>query len=253
MNSIERNIPSNEQSFFSRPVLTFLAIGLVAFTDSGLVNAAPLTLTFDANISQVQGDPGSLDLPFPLVVGRPINGKYVFQSEQDLLDIFLDGDLRKQAQVALTIGGVEITAVANFGLINSAGELERPTGPNSSVSLGYLSLTDVFPGWGGYFKNHYWDVGLVLLGHDGTIASTDDILDINKWNQLTTLRHLGLRFGQFEASQFKVVTIEASVGNFSAVPEPACIWLVYSVIPVALAHICFHRIFGSPPTLPNVS
>ena len=194
--------------------LAHYVLFIVVLTAGWLANvplfAAPITFHFDATISSIQGDVQSLNLPFSLNVGQQFTGKYSFASEEDLLDLFLNPGLGKQGTVSLILDGTEIEAVTNFGQLNSGypAEIDGPPPiPSSSISLGYLSPTDVIPGTG---------PGLLLVGPEGTISDPRDVLDINIWNQLDLLRRLELQFGYPNT-----VTVRATIGDFLAVPEPS--------------------------------
>jgi hypothetical protein len=166
-------------------------------------------LRFDGTVSEIQGDPAGHNLPFSLNVGEPITGEYVFASQQDLLDLFLHSWQGKQGQLALTIDGTAIQWPTNFGLLNSGGLVDingPPSAPNSSLFLGYIPQTDVFPGTG---------ASLWLVGADGTISTNEDILNVNAWNELNSLRRIEMQFGYPNP-----VTVRATIGNFIAVPEP---------------------------------
>ena len=184
------------------------------------VQAAPVVYQFEATISNVEGDPAPLNLPFSIAVGQQIAGKFTFQSDEDLLDIFLHHERGKQGLVTLSIDGMVLEALMNFGTLNDGGpvDINGPApAPNSSLSLGYISPTDAIPGWGGRTGvNHAWAAGLVFVGTEGTISGPEDVLDIDAWNQLTTLRRFGLQLGFPDT-----VLVQATVGDFVGVPEPS--------------------------------
>jgi len=224
-----------ELSPLNRPCELFAArsVFVVAcFVLCDVTKAAPLVFQFDATISQVQGAAVPLDVPFSLTVGQRIDAQYTFSESQDLLDLFSNPSLAKQGQIALTIDGVQFGALTNIGFLNSGVPVDinvplPPMGPTSSVSLGYVSHTDVFPGWGGSIGMHPCGAGLSLVGAEGTIVGPEDVLDFDKLNQLTTIRGLGLQFGYFQSGEFKIVTVAATVGDIVAVPEPSNEWLVF--------------------------
>src|SRR5689334_8063273 len=49
--------------------------------------AAPISFHFDATISQVFGDPSTLNLPFSFAVGEPVTATYTFSDVQTLLNV----------------------------------------------------------------------------------------------------------------------------------------------------------------------
>lgn len=196
-------------------------------------NGAPITFAFEATVSAVAGNPSAIELPFSLALGQQIKGRYSFESEEQLLDIFSNifpYEIEEIGRLSLGIEGMVIGAAANVGTINEdLIDINGPyPDPSSSISLGYgYYVTDVFPGWGGeQIAGYHFDAGIRLEGPVGTISGVDDVLDVRIWNQLTAKRSLGLSFGYFESNQFKVVTYSASVGNFVAVPEPTTCALV---------------------------
>ena len=97
------------------PLVT-AAICLFAVGAGGrMSHGAPIVFKFDATVSEVQGDVAALNLPFALAIGQQITGKYSFQSEEDLLDIFIHQARGKQGRVNLTIENTEFVASTNFG------------------------------------------------------------------------------------------------------------------------------------------
>jgi hypothetical protein len=218
----------------------FFALSLATLALTKLCDTlvgAEIRFEFEATISQVEGDVAALNLPFTLNVGQRIQGRYVFPNESDLLDIFLHHERGKQANVTLTIDSTQIEAAANFGLLNSAAVLDPPiVGPTSSIYLAYRSPTDVFPGWPGTIAGNLWNHRLILLGPDGLISESEQLLDVNSWNQLTLARHLELQFG-FP----NTVSVRSLVGDFLLVPEPSGNWLAGVLVAVALAYFLFRR------------
>lgn len=197
--------------------------------------AQPLRFNFEATISEIEGDTSALNLPFSLAVGDRIVGAYAFQNGQDLLDIFFRHELGKQGQVTLIIDETEIEAGANFGSVNDVGA--PPDGSQSSLFLGYVSPTDIFPGWGGYVDGHPWDAALTLVGAEGTISTPDDVLDISNWNELTTLRRLDLQFGYPNT-----VIVRTIVAGFNSIPEPSSAFMLWSALSIgALSRLSSNR------------
>jgi hypothetical protein len=132
--------------------------------------------------------------------------------------------------VRLSLEGSDYVAALNFMGINQGGRIDisdpTPPPPSSSISMYYLSPTDVIPGWGGGLGvGQHWGAGLLLLGPEGTITEAHDLLDISVWNQLTTERSLSLQFGYPDT-----VTVEATISDLTVVPEPASCLLVYPLI-----------------------
>jgi len=191
-----------------------------------LLPAAPVTFRFDAEISEVQGDVVALNLPFPLEVGLSFTGQYEFQSEQHLLNL-VAGLPTNEALVRLFIGNSELLAATNFGILNDGGPKDingPPTVPSSSISLGYFSLTDVFPpDLGG--RRGVAGVGLTLVGPLGVLSVPEDILSVAVWNELTILRQLGLNF-----DRLGTVSARATIGNFVEVPEPSSMQLFAAIL-----------------------
>ena len=205
----------------------FVIASLALFASGAAsVFGSPVTFRFEATINEVDGDALALNLPFPLAPGQQISGEYIFSGKQDFIDIFLHHELGKQGLATFTLDSIEIEATTNFGLLNSTGVLNPPiTGPTSSISLGYISPTDVFPGWPGNVAGHPWSHELILIGPDGTITSSDQLSDVAKWNQLNTLRRLELQFGYPDT-----VSVHATVGDFVAVPEPSSFVLTLALV-----------------------
>jgi hypothetical protein len=183
---------------------------------------APIVFKFDATVSEIQGDMAALNLPFSLAIGQTITGMYTFQSAEDLFDIFIHPERGKQGMVSVRINGTDVAAGVNFGSLNQDGP---PVGPNSSLFLGYVSPTDVYPGWGGSVAEHPAGVGLALVGPEGPILAPEDVLNVDTWNGLTTFRGLGISIGWPDT-----LSIQATVGEFVAVPEPSTIWLVWALL-----------------------
>ncbi|MCC7476514.1 MAG: hypothetical protein IT425_14070 [Pirellulales bacterium] len=228
-NCIRRHCPGCVLSVF---FLTF-----VYDPPSNIVRAAPVKYQFSATITQVQGDATALNLPFALHVGQQVNGCYSFATEQAMLDVFLHHELGVLGQVSLAIDGTEMPAAANLGLLNSVAILDPPiTGPTDSISLGYLSPTNVFPGWPGSVAGQLWTHDLVLVGADGTITAPEQLLDASTWNQLTMLRRLDIQFG-FP----NTVMVQAMVGDFIAVPEPTSDRLLHSLVGIGVAYALLAR------------
>jgi hypothetical protein len=224
-------------------VATFCAVLASA---GRITQAAPVVFAFEATISEVNGDATVLDLPFTLTVGQEIEGRYTFQSNEDMLDVFLNRERGTQGELFLTIDGIEIQAPTNFGSLNSLGVLDPPiVGPTSSILLDYISPTDVFPGWPGSVHGHLWSQRLLLVGTDGTITSPEHLLDVEAWNQLTTLRRLDLQFGFPDT-----VSVQAAVGDFFAVPEPSSAWIVWALVTCALAFFLFRKLLIRIQTAP---
>jgi hypothetical protein len=203
------------QRFYWPPVLgphslqhRILLLG-VLFVPGAILEAAPIAFRFDATITEVDGDPSPLNLPFSLSVGQQIAGKYSFQSEEDFLDVFLHPDRDKRGLLTLTIDGSELEARTNRGVLG-----------DRHVSFSYSSPTNALPGWGGFFAGHWWDPLLFLYGDEGTLSSPEDILNITAWNQLKTFRQLHLKFGYDISRDLPIVTVLASVGDLTVVPEP---------------------------------
>src|ERR1700716_3276593 len=77
--------------------------------------AAPIAFTFQATVTSLNGDFGSLNLPFTLTADQQISGTYTFASESDLIDIMLHPDygvrhpeLAKSGTLALNLGGTSL-------------------------------------------------------------------------------------------------------------------------------------------------
>jgi hypothetical protein len=206
--------------------------------------AEPINFQFKAMISEIAGDASALNLPFALNVGQQIHGKYSFQSEQDLLDIFVPRGVIKEGVVHLAIDGSEMAARTNFGLMNS-GPFDisaPPPGPNSSLFLGYISETDVIPGWGGLFGvAQPWGASLALVGNEGIVSVPEDVLNVATWNELKTLRRLSLQFGYPNT-----VTVQATVAGFHTVPEPTNFSLLSVLIVVTCNRLFQSNMVGSP-------
>ena len=218
------------------PIFTQLrltaVLAIAALLSALQLQAATATYSFQATINKVDGDLGEVILPFGLVAGQQISGTYTFASEQDLLNIFLNPSLGSAGVLTLTIGGVELSASVNAGG-NIAYILNPPIpGPYTRLSLGYFSPTDAYPGLPGNIAGQPWSHILTLIGPEGTISDPAQHLDSALWNQLTTLRQLNLLFG-FPTS----VKVQATVGDFVAVPEPSTIVLTFA----ALAFFPRHR------------
>jgi hypothetical protein len=207
-------------------ILCVVAMGIQARSEQ-------FQIQFEATISEIEVDPSALNLPFSLNLGQQISGQYIFQSKEELLDILLNPELGRQGVLTLTIDGTELEALINLGTLNDGGSVDingPPPEPNSSLSLGYSSPTDAIPGWGGRTGvNQAWGAGMVLVGPEGTISTSKDILNVEIWNQLTTLRRLGLQFGYPNT-----VLVQANVGSFAAVPEPSTAWLACALLAVTL-------------------
>jgi hypothetical protein len=189
--------------------------------------AGPITFHFDATISQVQGDPVPLNLPF--AVGQRLTATYTFGDLQSLLNVFTSLALGSHGDVAFTIGGAQGTATTNFGLINSSGAIGIP-GPNSSIGFGYFSLTDVFPGWNGGIAGHQANIDLTFLGDEGLVSDVTDILHQETWDQMTKLRNLSVDFGYFDHGDFKIVTFLANATQAVVTPEPSGVSMIMLLV-----------------------
>lgn len=184
-----------------------------------MAQAAPVTFRFEAEITEIEGDVAALNLPFSLSAGQVFLGQYSFNNPEGLLDIVQGIQSGNQGNVALNFEGTILEAVTNFGTLNDGGPIDinnpPPPGPKSSISLGYFPPTDVIPGWGGGLGLHPAGVSLALVGADGIITQPEDVLDVQTWNQLTTLRRLTMQIGYPVT-----VTIQVNIGSFVSVPEP---------------------------------
>lgn len=183
--------------------------------------AAPIVFQFDATISQILGDPATLNLPFSFAVGQPMTATYTFSDLQSLQNVSTSVALGSQGDVAFTIGGTQGTATINFIGLNDSSIPSLPGLPNSSVEFGYISLTDVFPGWNGVIANHPANIDLTLLGDEGVVSNVTDILNQATWNHLTKSRKLTVQLGYFDQSEFRTVTVLANVTQATVVPEPS--------------------------------
>jgi hypothetical protein len=193
-----------------RCITTILMACFAAEFSASVLHASSLILQFRATISQVQGDPALLNLPFTLAVGQPFTGKYSYADAQDLVDEFLRPARGTPGHLVLNIAGSPVDFTTNVATLNDGGVIdinEPPPGPSSSVFLGYRSLTDVYPGTG----PRMW-----IVGPEGTIANEQQILDISRWNQLTTNRRLDFEFGYPYT-----VSVQSTIGEFVVVPEPS--------------------------------
>ena len=200
--------------------LNIIAALLVASGDPiSPATAAPISFQFDATISQIDGDLWPLNLPFSLAVGQPMSATYKFNDVQTLLDIFTHSAFGSAGAVTFTMGVFQGTAISNFGLINSSGVIGVP-GPNSSVTFGYLSLTDVFPGWSGQIASNQANISLTFLGDEGVVSDATDILRQDTWEHLTKYRGLSVAFqGYFDQGDFKIVTVNADVTQAVVMPN----------------------------------
>ena len=177
------------------------------------LHAAPVRFAFQATINTVTGNSSAVSLPFGLAVGQQFSGSYNFASEQDLLNV-VRGTYLSVGSLKLNIGGVEISAAVNVG--NHFFYLNNPPIPGeySSLSLAYVSLTNVYPGMPGYVGTVPWSHMLTLKGPDGTISDPAQYRDVVAWNKLTTLRQLELQFGFPES-----IYVQATIGKFDIFPE----------------------------------
>ena len=205
-----------------------MVVVAIALMCGAAAEAAPIAFTFQATVTRVNGDLGALNLPFTLTTGQQISGTYKFASESDLIDIILHPEyywqhpeLAKSGTLALNIGGTSLS-----GSVNTTGNMlfDPPIsepGPLSTLSLGYFGPTN--HSHAGFIAGLSWDHQFTAVGPDGILAdpTTDPthFFDLAAWNQLTIRRGLLLAFGDF----FQVVTVETTVGNFSAVTEPAAV------------------------------
>jgi hypothetical protein len=189
--------------------VTCLSAAFVTIASSSC--ATPITFEFDASIAAVPPEFVALNLPYSLSVGQTIDGSYLFDSAQDLLDVFLHPELGKKGQISLAFAGNTVGAPVNTGLVDDANLYLPPVpGLKSSIELSYESPTNVaLP----------FDTVLRLQGPPGTITSIDDVLDVTVWNKLTTTRRLELRYLNPQSGQ-SIVAV-ASVGDVRAVPEPS--------------------------------
>jgi hypothetical protein len=159
------------------------------------------------------------------------------------MDIFLHHDRGKQGLLSLIIDGLEIASPTNFGIVNAGPPVDvnnpPPSAAVSSIQLGYASPTDAFPGFGGFIPGHAapWNAGLWLVGAEGVISRPQDILDIDNWNELATLRRLDLDFGYPET-----VSVRAIVGDFVGVPEPSSTYSVLVAVALIMAFFLFRSL-----------
>ncbi len=226
-------------------LLSSISLGSAIYWGASLSHSAPIEIGFKATVSEVDGDAAAITLPFSLSVGQQLKGRYSFDSEERLLEVFsyaFPNQQAKSGQLLLDVDSVIVGAGINTGSINfDLVEINGPPPvPSSSISLGYGNyFTDVFPGWGGQVAEYPYDTGLRLEGPVGTVLGVDDVLDVGIWNRLTTRRTLELVFGYFESNQFKVVSYTAIVGDFFTVPEPP-------------THVCFLIVVGFAAFAPRL-
>jgi hypothetical protein len=199
-------------------IAAFSVVSCIAISPA---TAAPVSFHFDATISQIEGDPSTLNLPFSFAVGQPLSAIYSFSDVQTLLNIFNNTSFISHGDIAFAIGGTQGTATTNFGMLNDSAIPSMPGQPNSSVEFGYLSLTDVFPGWNGTIANHPASIDLTFIGNEGVVSSVTDILNQGTWDQLIKYRKLTVQLGYFGQSEFRTVTVLADVTQATVVPEPS--------------------------------
>lgn len=221
-------------------LLTVLLIGLVAGTASQ-GHAEPVTLRFDAEVSSIQGDIDQFDLPFSVQPGDSFPGTLTFTTEEDLRAMLLGGvQPQPVGGLFLNIDGIQITNAFNFGSINKALiDLSNPQpnlGSKSAISLGWLPLTDAFPGFAGSVNGVPWNAEISLVGEDGIIGETESITSFDNWNALVESRRLILTFGATGAAR-----VDLTVGHFVVVPEPSTGCLAYFVAIVLAVYYRVHR------------
>jgi hypothetical protein len=216
--------------------LLFAAAVVCLATACPQAQATPVMFRFEATISNIEGDAASLNLPFSLTIGQQIAGKYSFQSEEELLDIFLHHEQGKRGEISLTIDSIEINAVTNVGTLNDSAFIDPPIPfTASSIVLGFAqsSETDSFM-FPGTVAGNPWNHQLDLFGPEGSITSTEQLLDVSVWNELGILRRLDLQFGFPDT-----ISVDTVVGDFSVVPEPCSVWLASVTIMLSLVKSLF--------------
>jgi len=189
---------------------SLLAVSAVAGTVT-----EPCPFRFDAEVTRVINSPNSPELRIAFEVGQVLSGRY-----------YLGGNAQSQFRadrIVIEIGNELLTYDINFA---SAGiGVLGDGGPSvtiaQSISLNYLSPTDVFPGWGGSAFEMDSDAFITLVGSSQTLTEGGIIPDISDWNDFSLSRQLNLTLGHPES-----ISIEATIGDFVLVPEPSANQLV---------------------------
>jgi len=193
---------------------------LLVFGMSSTLEAQPVILHFEATVTAIQGDLSQLDVPFTLGAGESIAGELSFASEDDLQTVLLGGPNGRSSigTLRLDIGGVEVGNAFNFGSVNQppVDINNPPPGPKSAISFAWIPPTDAIPGWAGQAGSVIWSAGILLVGMDGIIDDPNAVPDFNTWNALDETRLLTMAFGFPDT-----IVVQATLGDFIVVPEPA--------------------------------
>lgn len=224
------------RAFFGIAVLILVLGSALAPT-----HAAQITFTFDATVTLVPADFSAVGLPFSLSVGQKFSGEYSFANAQDMFDVFFPSypnGLGKSGAVIVTINSVVGTASVNMGSL-SDGALLIPTDPRfgASLSLGYVSPTDVVPPWNGGIAGQRFNTALMLAGSYGSFTSKNELFDPSAWNRLTSQREFDLRFAYYAGTNINYVTVQTQIGDFRAVPEPTTMRLNWMCTAYCLIHV----------------
>jgi hypothetical protein len=190
-----------------------------------IASAAQIKLLFEATVVS-SDDFSQTNLPFSLEVGDVIEGEIVFESADDIPIVFGVGPEIRQASQFLRFNGFEVFNAYNNGNPTPVADLNNPFAePVSGISLGWFPTTNVFPAFSGTYMSNS---SLSLAGADGVIETIDDAVDFSNWNDLTTERLLRLTFGFPDT-----VSVTATVGQITVVPEPTSLVLAVLFIGIA--------------------
>lgn len=215
-----------------------LAALLAGMVTSSTLHGSQLVFAFEATISEVPSEFASLNLPFSLAVGQTLTAQYSFPAATDLFDLFNNSSLAKEGLISIDFAGFGATAPLNLGLVSDGAIFDPPIPQlGASLLLSYASPTNVVPAWGANIAGTRWNTNLSLAGAYGTIADLHQIMDVKVWNAFTTERRLKLQFAAFPAGQFQELNVIATLGPFTAVPEPSSATLIVAPIVMLVAHL----------------
>ncbi|MCA9231467.1 MAG: hypothetical protein KDA57_12505 [Planctomycetales bacterium] len=230
-----------------KPLVCCLPLCLFLDLLSSAQAEPPLVVAFDAVISEIEGDPLPLDLPFTLNIGDQIEGELAFDSRHEAL-LQLQGNTTIFSNLTLSLGGDLIDNFFNVALVNSFFFLndERfpgpidPDNPPSSIYFSYFPVSTGNPGWVGSGLQLPWTAEILMYGEPGTIDSPHNLLNFDDWNRLEQIRNLTILIGFPET-----VTVTARLGNLSEVPEPSTLAIaIFAIIVLVRRRItnqCYPR------------
>ena len=198
--------------------------------------AGQVVIQFAARIDQLQGSIGSV--PTPLAVGDTILGQCVFDSSEfDAHHTATIGSPR------LFLGDSILQSSNSAGLVLNEGLNVPPTNPPPDTLLIQCSSpTNVFPSCNSNRfpenENLIWDPTLTIFADAGAFQTLADVRSLSNLSSIGGTGQLRIRISQLnpaQASLEHLLTIQATVTDFTALPEPGSFILGVFASSIAIA------------------